>query len=114
VALSPALAAVWDIVGAANRYMVERSPWHLAKDDSKRDELGSILYASTEVLRILTVLVSPVMPGTAARLWEQLGIPEPLEVQRLPEGARWGLLAPGTPTRKGDALFPRVEATAGG
>jgi methionyl-tRNA synthetase len=109
VALSPALAAVWDIVAAANRYMVERSPWHLAKDEEKREELASILYASTEVLRILTVLIAPVMPGAAALLWEQLGVPEPLAAQRLPEAARWGLLAPGTRTQKGDALFPRVE-----
>jgi methionyl-tRNA synthetase len=110
VALSPALAAVWDIVGAANRYMVERSPWHLAKEAGKREELASILYASTEVLRILTVLIFPVMPGAAARLWEQLGIPEPLDAQRLPEAARWGLLAPGTPIQKRGSLFPRVEA----
>jgi methionyl-tRNA synthetase len=109
VALSPALAAVWDIVAGANRYMVERSPWHLAKDEGKREELASILYASTEVLRILAVLIAPVMPGAAALLWEQLGVPEPLAAQRLPEAARWGLLAPGTRTKKGDALFPRVE-----
>jgi methionyl-tRNA synthetase len=101
---------VWDIVAAANRYMVERSPWHLAKDEGKRAELGSILYASGEVLRILAVLTSPVMPRAAGRLWEQLGISEPLEAQRLPEAARWGLLAPGTRTRKSGALFPRVEA----
>jgi methionyl-tRNA synthetase len=109
VALSSALAAVWDIVGAANRYMVERSPWHLAKDAGRREELGSILYASTEVLRILTVLITPVMPGAAARLWRQLGVPEPLDAQRFPEALRWGLVAPGTHTQKGDALFPRVE-----
>jgi methionyl-tRNA synthetase len=109
VALSPALAAVWDIVGAANRYMVERSPWHLAKDEERRAELESILYASTEVLRILTVLISPIMPGAADRLWAQLGIEDRLDTQRLPEAARWGLLTPGTRTGKGEALFPRVE-----
>ena len=49
------------------------------------------------------------MPGAAARLWEQLGIPERLDAQRLPEAAVWGLLAPGTKTFKGDALFPRLE-----
>jgi methionyl-tRNA synthetase len=110
VALTPALAAVWDIVAAANRYMVERSPWHLAKEEGKRAELGSILYASGEVLRILAVLISPVMPRAAGSLWEQLGISEPLETQRLPEAARWGLLVPGTRIRKSGALFPRVEA----
>ena len=51
-----ALAAVYDVVVRANRYMVERSPWTLAKDAARRDELGSILYASAETLRALTIL----------------------------------------------------------
>jgi methionyl-tRNA synthetase len=109
VALSPALAAVWDIVTAANQYLVERAPWALAKDEARREELGSVLYASAEVLRILAVLIAPVMPGAAARLWEQLGMAEPLEAQRLPGAVTWGGLKPGARVRRGEALFPRVE-----
>jgi methionyl-tRNA synthetase len=109
VAVSPALAAVWDIVGAANQYLVERAPWALAKDAARREELASVLYTSAEVLRILAVLTSPVMPRAAARLWEQLGIAEPLEGQRLPGAAAWGGLSSGSRIRRGDALFPRVE-----
>jgi methionyl-tRNA synthetase len=109
VALSPALAAVWEIVTAANQYLVERAPWALAKDEARREELGSVLYASAEVLRILAVLIAPVMPGAAARLWEQLGMAEPLEAQRLPGAATWGGLKPADRVRRGEALFPRVE-----
>jgi methionyl-tRNA synthetase len=109
VALSPALGSVWDIVDRANGYLVEREPWALAKDDSRREELAAVLYGSAEVLRILAVLVSPAMPQAAARLWAQLGIEEPLEEQRLPDAARWGGLRPGTRVRRGDALFPRLE-----
>jgi methionyl-tRNA synthetase len=50
------------------------------------------------------------MPGAAERLWSQLGISEPLGGQRLPEAARWGGLAPGTKTTKGESLFPRLES----
>jgi methionyl-tRNA synthetase len=107
--LSEALAAVWDVVGEANRYLVEREPWALAKDSSRRAELEGVMYASAELLRIVAVFISPIMPTAAAELWRQLGIGEPLELQRLPGAARWGLLAPGTKTSRGDALFPRLD-----
>ena len=105
-----ALAAVYEVVVRANRYMVERSPWTLAKDPARREELGSILYASAETLRALTILISCVMPSAAGRLWEQLGIEETLESQRLEGAAAWGRTVPGTKTTKGGSLFPRVDA----
>jgi methionyl-tRNA synthetase len=104
-----ALAAVYEVVVRANRYMVERSPWTLAKDAARRDELGSILYASAETLRALTILMSCVMPSAAGRLWEQLGVGDPLGSQRLADAATWGRTAPGTKTTKDEALFPRVD-----
>ena len=104
-----ALAAVYDVVVRANRYMVERSPWTLAKDPARRDELGSILYASAETLRSLAILLSSVMPSAAGRLWEQLGIEETLDSQRLDHAAAWGRIAPGTRTTKGASLFPRID-----
>ncbi len=110
--LSKALGAVWDIVGRANRYLVESAPWNLAKDEARGDALASVLYASTETLRVLGVLISPIMPQAAARLWSQLGLDEtaPLGAQRLPAAATWGLLPPGTRTTKGASLFPRLES----
>jgi methionyl-tRNA synthetase len=110
LALTQALAAVWEIVGRANGYLVERQPWTLAKDEARRAELAGILYASAETLRILAILIVPIMPGAATRLWQQLGIEEPLEAQRLPHAAAWGGLRPGTKTVKGDALFPRLDS----
>jgi methionyl-tRNA synthetase len=110
--LTKALAAVWDIVGRANGYLVETAPWNLAKDEGSGDTLASVLYASAETLRILGVLILPIMPQAAARLWSQLGLDEaaPLGEQRLPAAAGWGLLAPGTRTTKGASLFPRLES----
>jgi methionyl-tRNA synthetase len=109
VELSPALSAVWDLVGRANHYLVEKEPWAIAKDQGRRSELGSILYASGEVLRLLAVLTFPIMPRAAGALWAQLGIAEPLEDQRLPDAASWGGLSPGTRVTKGESLFPRLE-----
>jgi methionyl-tRNA synthetase len=110
LALTQGLAAVWEIVGRANRYLVERQPWSFAKVEARRAELAGILYASAETLRILAILIGPIMPGAATRLWEQLGIEEQLEDQRLPHAAAWGGLRPGTKTVKGDALFPRLDS----
>jgi len=109
VELSQAIAAVWEIVDAANKYLVAKAPWVLAKDPSRREELGSVLHAAAETLRILAILISPIMPGAAERLWEQLGVGEPLAHQRVPGSCAWGLLAPGTRTTRGGALFPRLE-----
>jgi methionyl-tRNA synthetase len=108
--LTPAVAAVWEIVDRANGYLVEREPWKVAKDGARRAELGSVLYAAAETLRILAILISPVMPAAAERLWTQLGIREPLDAQRVPTALAWGGLEPGTRTTKGDALFPRLDS----
>ncbi len=109
LALSQAVASVWEVVGEANRYLVARAPWALAKDPERREELAQVLYASAEVLRILAVLIQPAMPSAAERLWEQLGMLGRLGEQRLPGAAAWGGLEPGTRTSKGESLFPRLE-----
>jgi methionyl-tRNA synthetase len=108
--LSQALGAVWDVVGRANGYLVEREPWKVATEEGRRDELAGILYAAAETLRILAVLIRPIMPGAAGRLWDQLGIERSIEDQRLPADAAWGGLQPGTETTKGESLFPRLDS----
>ena len=110
VELQPALTAVWDIVGRANGYLVETAPWNLAKEAGREPDLAGVLYAAAEVLRILAILIYPIMPSAAERLWSQLGIGQPLVEQRLPDAAAWGGLQPGTETTKGESLFPRLDA----
>ena len=109
VELQAAVAAVWSIVDRANGYLVEKEPWKLAKDPAARPELASVLYASAELLRILAVLIQPIMPAAAQRLWDQLGLPGLVVDQRVPAAAAWGQLEPGTQTHKGDSLFPRLD-----
>ena len=109
VELQAAVVAVWSIVDRLNGYLVEKEPWKLAKDDANAAELASVLYAAAESLRILAVLIQPIMPGAAQRLWEQLGQRGDVVDQRVPEAVAWGQLEPGTVTHKGDALFPRLE-----
>ena len=108
LAFHEALDAAFGIVREANGFIVATAPWTLAKDPARRSELGSILWAAAEALRVLAVLLWPVMPDACERLWEQLGIRTPLPDHRLEEAAGWGGLAPGTRVAKGDALFPRI------
>jgi methionyl-tRNA synthetase len=110
VELQQAVVAVWSIVDRLNGYLVEKEPWKTAKDPQRRAELASVLYASAEALRILAVLIQPIMPAAADRLWQQLGQPGAVTDQRVPEAVAWGQLKPGTATHKGEALFPRLES----
>jgi methionyl-tRNA synthetase len=109
VHLTAGLAAVWEIVARANQYLVEKEPWKLAKDEANRDELAGVLYASAETLRILAILIQPIMPSAAQRLWDQLGIEGTVDEQRIPADVVWGRLESGTKTTKGESLFPRLE-----
>jgi methionyl-tRNA synthetase len=62
-----------------------------------------------EGLRWLAVLLQPVMPASAAKMADCLGLGATLGDKTLPEALEWGGLAPGTQLHKGEALFPRLE-----
>ena len=61
---------------------------------------------------VIALLASPVVPNASAELWNRLGLPGTPDEQRLPDAAAWGLGPVGTPLRKGDPLFPRLESEA--
>src|SRR5437762_12631806 len=70
---SRALESAWSLVGAGNKYIVENEPWAVAEkqDEESRARLGTILYTSTEALRIVTALAHPVLPDSTKRIWKQ-------------------------------------------
>jgi methionyl-tRNA synthetase len=102
-----ALAALWELVSATNRYIDHSAPWQLAKQEAKRGELASVLYESLEAVRVVAELLEPFLPATSQRILDQLGSPP--RSAPLAEAVRWGQLPPGTRTRKAEPLFPRVE-----
>ena len=111
VAPHEALAAAWTLVDAVNGYITEQQPWAVAKDDSQRERLATILYSSAEALRVLAILLNAAMPKASARIWESLGAQEhlgALAAQPIADAATWGRLAPGVTVTKGDSLFPRL------
>ena len=104
------LKAVWDLVGLANRYIVQNEPWALAKEPESRDRLHTVLYNLAESLRIICLALKPVMPETAAKMQHGLGLePENHEMQTIKSGASWGTMRGGTKLNPIENLFPRVE-----
>ena len=72
--LHQVLNAVWAVVADANRYFASEEPWAKAKTDPKRQ--GTILYVTAEVLRQVAILAQPFVPASAAKMLDQLAIPE--------------------------------------
>ncbi len=106
--ISAALAAIWKLVGRANKYLEETAPWALAKDAAQADRLNTVLYNVIEVMRFATVMASPFMPTIADKVWLQLGIADKPELHSW-ESLRWGLIPEGTAVQKGEVLFPRID-----
>ena len=102
-----ALEQIFALVGRANKYIDETTPWVLAKDDKYRPRLMSVLYNLAECIRIVTILLKPFMPALAPRVSAQLGVD--LTTATWADATTWAMTPAGTKVSKGDALFPRVD-----
>lgn len=103
--INQALAAIWEIVGHANRYVDAQAPWGLKKSDPER--MRTILYVLAEVIRHLGILVQPVLPEGAKVILDQLGIPNhQRDFSFLGNSAS---LKPGTALPKPLGVFPRYN-----
>lgn len=102
------LNAVWAVVAEANRYFAGEAPWALAKTDPPRQK--TVLYVTAEVIRQVAILAQPVMPASAAKLLDSLGIPEDeRDFTHLGSHER---IRPGTALPAPSPIFPRyVEPT---
>jgi len=105
-----ALEAIFALGTQANRYIDATKPFALAKrtDPASRERLGTILYHCAEAVRLLGVFLTPFMPGSMEKLFEQLCWDQ-LDQIPLAQSGQWGVLPPGTAVRKGPALFPRSD-----
>lgn len=104
-----ALAAIFKLVGASNKYIDITMPWILAKDEAQKERLGTVLYNLAECLRIVSVLITPFMPKTGPKMQAQLGIEDQKDILTYDSVSKFGKLAPGTKVVKGAALFPRLD-----
>ncbi len=108
---SKALESVWGLIARVDKFIVERAPWKLAKaqDAESRQRLDETLYTAAETLRIVTALLSPVIPDSAARIWSQLGFTHPVTEIRTRD-LHWGKLPAGQSLGTVEAVFPRADA----
>ncbi|NWH03839.1 methionine--tRNA ligase [Desulfobacter latus] len=105
-----ALASVWELVSAMNKYIVANEPWTLAKDPARTDDLGRVLYELLEGLRFVAGLIWPVMPDTSSKIITALGLELPEKGFFTLDAIRpWGQMPCGITLAKPRILFPRVD-----
>ncbi|MEG0382063.1 MAG: methionine--tRNA ligase [Christensenella sp.] len=107
--VSEALCEIWQYVGMLNKYIDITMPWTLAKDETKKARLGSVMYHLAEGLRIVSVMIESVMPQTAVKMREQLGISDDEKVYSWQSVLSYGNIKQGTCVKKGAAIFPRID-----
>ena len=107
--LSLTIKKVWAFISRANKYIDETAPWALAKDPAKKQELANVLYNLTEALRVISVLISPFLPTTAVRIWQQLGLAQDFASVRTEDIEQWGGVPAGLHVGTPEQLFPRIE-----
>ena len=103
-----ALEQVFKTIQRANKYIDENAPWTLAKDQGNRARLAAVMYNLLETVRICAVLLTPFIPDSAEKIFDQIGA---CPCCRTWEKANvWGSLRPDVTVHKGEALFPRIDA----
>ena len=101
-----ALEEIWVLIRRANKYIDEKTPWVLAKDESRKAELDTVMRNLAECLRIVSILIVPFMHTTSDRMREQLGLSG---VEAVWEDAFDFYKMEGAEAKKGAQLFPRLD-----
>ena len=106
-AFQNALVEVFKVTSRANKYIDETAPWVLAKDESNKGRLAAILYNLLEAVRICTVMLQPFMPGSCAKVFEQIGAGG--DLTSFDSAASFGALNKDAAVKKGNIIFPRLD-----
>jgi methionyl-tRNA synthetase len=107
---SKGLEAIWAMLSAADKFIVEQAPWKLAKaGDEAAQQLNDALYASAETLRIAVALLHPIMPESTVKIWEQLGMTSDLASLELAK-LDWGQLPADQKIGQIAPVFMRIDA----
>lgn len=102
-----ALENIWRVIQRANKYIDETTPWILAKDESKRARLASVMYNLCESIRIVSIFLQPYLTKTPEKIFAKLGIQD--EYLKTLDSAKFGKMEAGLKVEKGDALFQRLD-----
>ena len=105
--LNNVLAEIFKVVSRANKYIDETMPWALAKDETKRARLASVLYNLLEAIRITSTLLSCFMPSVMPKALEQIGASGYATYEN---AKKFGVLPLDVEVNPGEVLFPRIDA----
>jgi methionyl-tRNA synthetase len=105
-AFQNALVEVFKLSSRANKYIDETAPWALAKDESRKARLATVMYNLLESIRLCAVLLKPFMPDSADKMLEQVGAGT---LTNWDSAGKFGLLPADVTVCKGPVLFPRID-----
>ena len=103
--VSKAIASIFDVLRDCNKYIDETMPWVLAKDESKKDRLATVLYNLVECIRICTVLLQALIPDTCEKIFNQINT----DNISYDSTSEFGGYKSGTRVNKAEVLFQRIE-----
>ena len=103
-----ALEDVFKLIQRANKYIDETMPWALAKDESKRARLATVLYNLLEALRVSLIMLTPFIPASCDKAFAQIGADK--AAQSWDAADQYGVLPADVEVHKGETLFPRIDA----
>ena len=106
--LPEALSDIWDYIGSLNKYIDLTMPWILARDEDKKKQLAGVMYHLAEGLRIVSVLLTPFIEGTAKKIQDILGLEDEALVS-WESISSFGKNVCGKSVKKTQPLFPRIE-----
>ncbi len=103
-----ALEEIFKLIQRANKYIDETAPWILAKDEAKKARLATVMYNLLEALRVSLVMLTPFIPESCAKAFDQIGADEALRTWD--SACTCGALPADAEVHKGETLFPRIDA----
>ncbi len=98
---------VFKLLQRANKYIDETTPWILARDESKKARLATVLYNLLEAIRVSLILLTPVIPDSSAKALDQIGADA--DCRTWESAGKFGALPVNVSVRKGETLFPRLD-----
>jgi methionyl-tRNA synthetase len=104
-----AMSCVWEFINHLNKFIDLTAPWELAKKKTSWKQLQVVIYHLLEGLRIISGLIYPVMPGTAAIMQRHLGLDSEKPFYRLDSLQNFKTIVSKTKLPKSVALFPRID-----
>ena len=102
--VNEAIEEIMEVLRSCNKYIDESTPWTLAKDESKKERLATVLYNLLESIRICAILLSPFIPDTASKILEQLNTKATSY-----ESVNFGTLEENLKLNEPQILFNRIE-----